>query len=105
MLPVAKIFETSHSADKLIHEYYCQSEAIIQKAKVADRLLTLPETKRLKELANAIKNLDVTLDERSTMTIFMRLTDYINKSDHDFAVRLIGFQKDYLKEVFDITIK
>ncbi len=101
---ISKETEVFHSAGNLINECYLQSEAILQKANPADRLLTLPETKKLKEQASEIKVLEVTIDPGATMSIFIRLTEYIDKIDHQFAVKLVDFQKNYLRDELNLRI-
>ena len=94
----------AHSADRLLEEYYLQSEAIIHKAKSADRLLTLAETKKLMELATAIKQLDTTIDAGATMAILMRFLQYVDSTDHEFALRIIPFQNRYLRDELHLPI-
>ncbi len=104
MTQISKELSITHSADKLIEEYYLQSEAIIAKGKVADRLLTLTETKKLKELATAIKGLECTINPGATMAIFARFMDYTNEIDHNFTLKLMGFMSSYLRDELKVAV-
>ena len=71
---VTEITTKPSPSSRMVEEYFKQSEAIIEKARVADRDLLLEETKKLRQLAAAIMDLMLTIgpDEKKDTLIVIR---------------------------------
>jgi len=88
--------------DQLAQEYFAQSDSIIKKAKATNRQLHPYEAKQLKDLTNAIRQLNTNFNPPVMMTVFARLNEFIAPLDHPFVCQLMDFERAYLKEKFNL---
>ena len=84
------------SPDKLVREYYYQSDVITNAAREDKRPLTASEADALVKLASAIDKLDRKISPSVTMSVLMRFNHHLKIVAPELVPQIVKHEMDYV---------